>query len=192
MQKTYNTINQNRLRIKESLSKNVKRSKPIFAIESQAQEWFAKLEVINKKIINTLQNRLAPLLNQSYKSEEEADGKLANAFWLFGKECDKLMELYDEIRSYYAEEFSSEEEILSAFASICSTMLKELLLLHINIEDALKNSPEDAKIEYNPDVRTQIEFIQQQLSSQPQATNDTNWFFPLVAAFGLGFMLGGE
>ena len=193
MQKTYNTINQNQLRIQESLSKNIAKRRQVIYLESNIQEWFEKLDkIINKDILHALQNKVTPLLNQSYKNEKEADGKIAHVFWLFGKEIDKLIELYEDIECFYADDFSEEQEVVDAFVSICSVMLKELLLLHVNIKDALQNTPEDAKIEYAPDIQTQIEFIQKYQAQSTQTSNTSNWLLPLAAAFGVGFMLGGE
>ena len=192
MQKTYNTINQNQLRIKESLSKNIAKTRQVIYLESNIQEWFEKLNSYNSSILDALQNKVTPLLNQSYKDEQEADGKIAHAFWYFGKEIDKLVELYEDIKCFYAEDFSEEQEVVDAFVSICSVMLKELLLLHVNIKDALQNSPEDAKIEYAPDIQTQIEFIQKYQAHSMQSSNGSDWLLPLAAAFGVGFILGGE
>ena len=192
MQKTYNTINQNQLRIKESLSKKIAKTRQVIYLESNIQEWFEKLDSYNRLILDTLQNRVTPLLNQSYKDEKEADGKIAHAFWYFGKEIDKLIELYEDIECFYAKDFSQEQEVIDAFVSICSVMLKELLLLHLNIKDALQNTPEDAKIEYAPDIQTQIELIQKYQAQAAQTSNTHDWLLPLAAAFGVGFMLGGE
>ncbi len=192
MQKTHNTINQNQLRIKESLSKNIAKRKQVIYLESNIQEWFEKLDKINKDILHALQNKITPLLNQSYKDEQEADGKIAHAFRYFGKEIDKLIELYEDIECFYAQDFSEEQEVVDAFVSICSVMLKELLLLHVYIKDALQNTPEDSKIEYAPDIQTQIEFIQKYQAQTAQTSNTSNCLLPLAAAFGVGFMLGGE
>ncbi len=192
MQETYNAISQNQLCIKNSLSKQIAKSRRVVFLESETQEWFAKLDEINQAIIDTLKNNLSSLLNRSYSDEKEADGKIANAFWLLGKKIDALIELYKEISCFYGEEFSQEQEIIDAFASICSVMLKELVLLHVNIKDALQNNPEDAKIEYAPDIQTQIEFIQKYQMQTAQNSNTHDWLLPLAAAFGVGFMLGGE
>jgi hypothetical protein len=64
--------------------------------------------------------------------------------------------------------------------------------LHVNIKDAMQNNPEDAKIEYAPDIQTQIEFIQKYQAHSMRSSNTSNWLLPLAAAFGVGFMLGGE
>jgi len=192
MVKTTNYINQNQLRIKESLSKKIAKTRQVIYLESNIQEWFEKLNSYNSSILDALQNKVTPLLNQSYKDEQEADGKIAHAFWYFGKEIDKLVELYEDIKCFYTEDFSEEQEVVDAFVSICSVMLKELLLLHVNIKDALQNSPEDAKIEYAPDIQTQIEFIQKYQAQSAQTSNTSDWLLPLAAAFGVGFMLGGE
>ncbi len=192
MQETYNAISQNQLCIKNSLSKQIAKSRRVVFLESETQEWFAKLDEINQAIVNALKNNLSSLLNRSYSDEKEADGKIANAFWLLGKKVDALIELYEEISCSYGEEFSQEQEIIDAFVSICSVMLKELVLLHVNIKDALQNNPEDAKIEYAPDIQTQIEFIQKYQMHTTQNSNTHDWLLPLAAAFGVGFMLGGE
>ena len=192
MQKTYNAISQNQLCIKNSLSKQIAKSRRVVFLESEVQEWFEKLDEINQAIVSALKNNLSSLLNRSYSDEKEADGRIANAFWLLGKKIDALIELYEEISCSYGEEFSQEQEIIGAFISICSVMLKELLLLHLNIKDALQNNPEDAKIEYAPDIQTQIEFIQKYQMQTAQNSNTHDWLLPLAAAFGDGFMLGGE
>ena len=192
MQKTYNAISQNQLCIKNSLSKQIAKSRRVVFLESEVQEWFEKLYEINQAIVSALKNNLSSLLNRSYSDEKEADGRIANAFWLLGKKIDVLIELYEEISCSYSEEFSQEQEIIGAFISICSVMLKELLLLHLNIKDALQNNPEDAKIEYAPDIQTQIEFIQKYQMQTAQNSNTHDWLLPLAAAFGVGFMLGGE
>ena len=192
MQKTYNAISQNQLCIKNSLSKQIAKSRRVVFLESEVQEWFEKLDEINQAIVSALKNNLSSLLNRSYSDEKEADGRIANAFWLLGKKIDVLIELYEEISCSYSEEFSQEQEIIGAFISICSVMLKELLLLHLNIKDALQNNPEDAKIEYAPDIQTQIEFIQKYQMQTAQNSNTHDWLLPLAAAFGVGFMLGGE
>ncbi len=192
MQKTYNAINQNRLRIKESLAKNLEKKRVIFDMESTIEEWFEKLDKINKDLLHALQDKINPLLNQNYADEKEADGKISHAFWYLGKEIDKLIKVYEDIECFYAQDFSEEQEVLDAFVSICSVMLKELLLLHVNIKDALQNNPEDAKIEYAPDIQTQIEFIQKYQAQTGQTSNTSDWLLPLAAAFGVGFMLGGE
>ena len=192
MQKTYNTINQNQLRIKKSLSKKITQTRQVVFLESDTEEWFKKLDSYNRSILDALQNRVTPLLNQSYKDEQEADSKIAYSFAQLGREIDKLIELYEDIKHFYAQDFSDEQEVIDAFVSICSVMLKELLLLHINIKDALQNNPEDAKIEYAPDIQTQIEFIQKYQAQSAQSSNTSDWLFPLAAAFGLGFILGGE
>lgn len=192
IQKTYNAISQNQLCIKKSLSKQIAKSRRVVFLESETQEWFEKLDEINQAIINALKNNLSSLLNRSYSDETEADGRITNAFWLLGKKIDALIELYEEISCSYGEEFSQEQEIIDAFISICSVMLKELLLLHVNIKDALQNNPEDAKIEYAPDIQTQIEFIQKYQMQTAQNSNTHDWLLPLAAAFGVGFMLGGE
>ena len=192
MQKIYNAISQNQLCIKNSLSKQIAKSKRVVFLESEVQEWFEKLDEINQAIVNALKNNLSSLLNRSYSDEKEADGRIVNAFWLLGKKIEALIELYEEISCSYGEEFSQEQEIIDAFVSICSVMLKELLLLHVNIKDALQNNPEDAKIEYAPDIQTQIEFIQKYQMQTAQNSNTHDWLFPLAAAFGVGFMLGGE
>jgi len=192
MQKTYNTINQNQLRIKESLSKKIAQTRQVVFLESDLEEWFKKLDSYNRSILDALQNKVTPLLNQSYKDKQEADGKIAYSFAKLGREIDKLIELYEDIKHFYAQDFSEEQEVIDAFVSICSVMLKELLLLHVNIKDALQNNPEDAKIEYAPDIQTQIEFIQKYQAQSVQTSNTSNWLLPLAAAFGVGFMLGGE
>jgi len=192
MQKTYNTINQNRLCIKESLSKNIERKKVVFDMQLNIEDWFKKLDSYNRSILDALQNKVTPLLNQSYKDEQEADGKIAYSFAQLGREIDKLIELYEDIERFYAQDFSEEQEVVDAFVSICSVMLKELLLLHVNIKDALQNSPEDAKIEYAPDIQTQIEFIQKYQMQTAQNSDTFDWLLPLAAAFGVGFILGGE
>lgn len=192
MQKTYNTINQNQLRIKESLSKKIAQTRQVVFLESDMEEWFKKLDSYNRSILDALQNKVTPLLNQSYKDEQEADSKIAYSFGLLGTEIDKLITLYEDIECFYADDFSEEQEVVDAFVSICSVMLKELLLLHVNIKDALQNTPEDAKIEYAPDIQTQIEFIQKYQVQTEQTSNSSDWLFPLAAAFGVGFMLGGE
>ena len=61
-----------------------------------------------------------------------------------------------------------------------------------DILHALRNTPEDAKIEYVPDIQTQIEFIQKYQAQTAQTSNTSDWLLPLAAAFGVGFMLGGE
>ena len=192
MQKTYNAISQNQLCIKNSLSKQIAKSRRVVFLESEVQEWFEKLDEINQAIVSALKNNLSSLLNRSYSDEKEADGKIVNAFWLLGKKIDALIELYKEISCSYGEEFSQEQEIIDTFASICSVMLKELVLLHLNIKDALQNNPDDAKIEYAPDIQTQIEFIQKYQMQTAQNSNTHDWLLPLAAAFGVGFMLGGE
>jgi len=192
MQKTYNAISQNQLCIKNSFSKQITKSRRVVFLESETQEWFEKLDETNQAIIDALKNNLSSLLNRSYSDEKEADGRIANAFWLLGKKIDVLIELYEEISCSYGEEFSQEQEIIDAFVSICSVMLKEPLLLHLNIKDALQNNPEDAKIEYAPDIQTQIEFIQKYQMQTAQNSNTHDWLLPLAAAFGVGFMLGGE
>jgi len=192
MQKTYNTINQNQLRIKESLSKKIAQTRQVVFLESDLEEWFKKLDSYNRSILDALQNKVTPLLNQSYKDKQEADGKIAYSFAKLGREIDKLIELYEDIKHFYAQDFSEEQEVIDAFVSICSVMLKELLLLHVNIKDALQNNPEDAKIEYAPDIQTQIEFIQKYQVQTAQSSNTSNWLLPLAAAFGVGFILGGE
>ena len=192
MQVTYNAISQNQLCIKNSLSKQIAKSRRVVIFESEVQEWFEKLDEINQAIVSALKNNLSSLLNRSYSDEKEADERIANAFWLLGKKVDALIELYEEISCSYGEEFSQEQEIIDAFISICSVMLKELLLLHVNIKDALQNNPEDAKIEYAPDIQTQIEFIQKYQMQTAQNSNTHDWLLPLAAAFGVGFMLGGE
>ena len=93
---------------------------------------------------------------------------------------------------FLCSKFSEEQEVIDAFVSICSVMLKELLLLHVNIKDALQNNPEDAKIGYVPDIQTQIEFIQKYQAQSAQNSDTSDWLLPLAAAFGVGFMLGGE
>ncbi len=192
MQKTYNTINQNQLRIKESLSKKIAKTRQVVFLESDIEEWFKKLDSYNRSILDTLQNKVTPLLNQSYKDEQEADSKIAYSFGLLGTEIDKLIKLYEDIECFYADDFSEEQEVIDAFVSICSVMLKELLLLHVYIKDALQNTPEDAKIEYAPDIQTQIEFIQKYQAKSVPNSSTSDWLLPLAAAFGVGFMLGGE
>ncbi len=192
MQKTYNTINQNQLRTKESLSKKIAKTRQVVFLESDIEEWFKKLDSYNRSILDTLQNKVTPLLNQSYKDEQEADSKIAYSFGLLGTEIDKLIKLYEDIECFYADDFSEEQEVIDAFVSICLVMLKELLLLHVYIKDALQNTPEDAKIEYLPNIQTQIEFIQKYQAQTAQTSNTSNWLLPLAAAFGVGFMLGGE
>lgn len=191
MQKTYNIINQNQLCIKESLSKKVALTRQVVYLESDIEKWFKKLDRINKDILHALQNKLNPLLNQSYQDEKEADGQISHAFWYLGKEIDKLIELHEDIKHHFSHDFE-EQELIDAFVSICSVMLKELLLLHVYVKDALQNTPEDAKIEYAPDIQTQIEFIQKYQAQTAQNSNTSNWLLPLAAAFGVGFMLGGE
>lgn len=188
MQKTYNAISQNQ----NSLSKQITKSRRVVFLESETQEWFEKLDETNQAIINALKNNLSSLLNRSYSDETEAYGRITNAFWFLGKKIDALIELYEEISCSYGEEFSQEQEIIDAFISICSVMLKELVLLYVNIKDALQNNPEDAKIEYAPDIQTQIEFIQKYQMQTAQNSNTHDWLLPLTAAFGVGFMLGGE
>lgn len=192
MQKTYNAISQNQLCIKNSLSKQIAKSRRVVFLESEVQEWFEKLDEINQAIVSALKNNLSSLLNRSYSDEKEADGKIVNAFWLLGKKIDALIELYKEISCSYGEEFSQEQEIIDTFASICSVMLKELVLLHLNIKDALQNNPQNANIEYAPDIQTQVEFIQKYQMQNRQNANTSNWLLPLATAFGIGFMLGGE
>jgi len=190
--KTINSIKENQLRIQESLSKNIEKKRVIFDMESTIEEWLEKLDSCNRSILNALQNRVTPLLNQSYKDEQEADSKIAYSFGLLGTEIDKLIKLYEHIGCFYAEKFSEEQEVIDAFVSICSVMLKELLLLHVNLKDALQNNPEDAKIEYAPDIQTQIKFIQRHQMKTAQNSDTSDWLLPLAAAFGVGFMLGGE
>jgi len=192
MQKTYNTINQNQLRIKESLSKNIEKKRVVFDMQSNIEDWFKKLDSYNRSILDTLQNKVTPLLNQNYKDEQEADSKIAYSFGLLGTEIDNLIKLYEHIGCFYAENFSEEQEVIDAFVSICSVMLKELLLLQVNVKDALQNNSEDAKIEYAPDIQTQIEFIQKYQAKSVQNSSTSAWLLPLAAAFGVGFMLGGE
>jgi hypothetical protein len=191
MQKTYNAINQNQLRIRESLSKNASKTRRVIFLQSDIEEWFQKLDSCNRLILDTLQNKVTPLLNQSYQDEQEADSKIAYSFTQFGKEIDKLIELYEDIKHHFSHDFE-EQEVIDAFVSICSVKLKELLLLHVNIKDAMQNTPEDAKIEYAPDIHTQIEFIQKYQKEVAQNSNTSSWLLPLAAAFGVGFMLGGE
>jgi len=192
MQKTYNTINQNQLRIKESLSKKIAQTRQIVFLESDIEEWFKKLDSHNRSILDTLQNKVTPLLNQSYKDEQEADSKIAYSLGLLGREIDNLIKLYEYIGCFYAENFSEEQEVIDAFVYICSVILKELLLLHVNVKDALQNNPEDAKIEYAPDIQTQIEFIQKYQAKSIPNSSTSDWLLPLAAAFGVGFILGGE
>ncbi len=192
MQKTYNTIIQNQLRIKESLGKKIAQTRQIVFLESDIEDWFKKLDSCNHLILDALQNKLNPLLNQSYSNKKEADGKIAYSFAQLGREIDKLIKVYEDIERFYVQDFSEEQEVIDAFVSICSVMLKELLLLHVNIKDALQNNPADAKIEYAPDIQTQIEFIQKYQTQSVQNSNTSNWLLPLAAAFGVGFMLGGE
>lgn len=192
MQVTYNAISQNQLCIKNSLSKQIAKSRRVVFLESEIEEWFEKLDEINQAIVGVLKNNLSSLLNRSYNDEREADRRIVNVFWLLGKKIDVLIELYEEISCSYDEEFSQEQEIIDAFVSICSVMLKELLLLHVNIKDALHNNPENAKIEYAPDIQTQIEFIQQYQIYTAQNFNARDCLLPLAVAFGIGFMLGGE
>ena len=192
MVKTTTCLKQNQLRIKESLSKNIEKKRVIFDMQSTIEDWFKKLDSCNRSILDALQNKVTPLLNQSYQDEKEADSKIAYSFAQLGREIDKLIKVYEDIEHFYAKDFSEEQEVIDAFVSICSVMLKELLLLHVNIKDALQNNPEDAKIEYAPDIQTQIEFIQKYQVQTAQSSNTSNWLLPLAAAFGVGFMLGGE
>jgi hypothetical protein len=191
MQKTYNATKQNQLRIRESLSKNAPKTRRVIFLQSDIEEWFEILDSCNRLILDTIEHKVAPFLNQSYKDEQEADSKIAYSFTEFGKEIDKLIELYEDIKHHFSHDFE-EQEVIDAFVSICSVMLKELLLLHVSIKDALQNNPEDAKVEYAPDIQTQIEFIQKYQAHSMQSSNTSNWLLPLAAAFGVGFMLGGE
>ncbi len=191
MQKIYNQINQNQSAINESLSKHIAQTRAVIYLQSEIEEWFAKLDTINNAILHNLQEKLNPLLNHTYSDEKEAEGKISHAFWLLGREIEALIALYEEIERYLSHDINA-QEIIDAFVSICSVMLKELLLLHINIKDALQNNPQNANIEYAPDIQTQVEFIQKYQMQNAQDANTSNWLLPLATAFGIGFMLGGE
>lgn len=204
MQPIIKIIKQYRQNIGTVLSKNMDKTKPVIDLLPQLESWVDAIEKNTQLCMKSIDTDLAPCFNKAYDSEAQMLDEIKNAFQRHSVHSAKLSELFYDIQHHYSHDIE-EESVINALASSVKSILKDLQIFYINIEDTIQNNPKAGKINFAPDISAPFKIIDSYIAKQRLLIEHKNnklpsikpnrqqsCLLPLLTGLGLGVFMSDD
>lgn len=176
--------------IRSALADEALAAKPLISLGAEMQVWLPQLQEHGVACVNSVKADLAPVFNRNYSGEEEMLFEIRSAFETTAQPMRKLIALHADIACFRSGD-EQQQAVLDTTASAVKKILTDLRLFLDDLEEALLENPTGGAVTFEPDLSTELRYIQ--AWSEAQKSDGTSELVVMLAvAFGLGYMFGGE